>query len=64
MIRKLGLLGLFLAALLTVPATALARWHGGVDVYVERPYHQHWRHHHWRHYGYYDRLGYWHPYRW
>jgi hypothetical protein len=31
-----------------------------VDVYVERPYHHHRRHHH----GYYDRWGYWHPYRW
>jgi hypothetical protein len=60
MIRKLGLLVLFLAALISMPGTALARWHGGVDVYVERPYHHHWRHHH----GYYDRWGYWHPYRW
>jgi hypothetical protein len=62
MIRKLGLLGLALAALLSIPATALAeRHHDRVRVYVEPAYpHHHWRHH----YGYYDRWGYWHPYRW
>ena len=58
MMKKLGLLGLALAALLT-PATALARRH--VYIEVEPGYHHHWRHYH--HYGYYDRWGYWHPYR-
>lgn len=62
MIKKLGLLGLILGALLSVPATALAeRFHAGVQVEVGPSYyHHHWRHHH---RGYYDRWGYWHPYR-
>ena len=64
MIRRLGLLGLALASILSLPATAFAgRHHLGVRVYVEPGYPHHY--HHWRHrHGYYDQWGYWHAYRW
>jgi hypothetical protein len=63
MIKKLGLLGVALAALLSLPATAPAEPHNyGVGVYVGPTYHHHHWRHHYRH-GYYDRWGYWHAYR-
>jgi hypothetical protein len=51
MFKKLGVLGLMLAGLMLAPATTQAF--------------EHHYHHHYKHYrgGYYDRWGYWHPYR-
>jgi hypothetical protein len=54
MFKKLGVLGLMLAGLtMLAPAT------------VQAGEYEHHHHHHYRHYrgGYYDRWGYWHPYR-
>ena len=66
--RKFGLLGLALTGLLLSPTMALARHH-----HHESEYHERWeRRPHVRghfyygpayRYGYYDRWGYWHPYR-